>query len=167
MSKRYSIWGHVFSSIWSVTEATAVLIHARSTTLQTFGRIHGSLLNPKKYPLRLYRSKRGPRDWPVPPNPSIWKSFIQRFSDCKAPAWRETILLKYLFSVFPRATSLHLNNYDTNIAFCWGGNCHYAFVSYIGFSSATIGRAISYHEQFSAVISNDALLFPTSLKLCD
>jgi hypothetical protein len=32
----------------SVTEATAMLIHACSTTLQTFGRIHGSLLNPKR-----------------------------------------------------------------------------------------------------------------------
>jgi hypothetical protein len=37
---------------------------------------------------------RGPRDWPVPPNSSVWKSFIQRLSHCKAPVCRGTILLK-------------------------------------------------------------------------
>lgn len=69
-------------------------------------------ITPKeKDPLRLYRGKRGPRDWPVPANPFIWKSFIQIFPDCKVPVWRDTILLKCLFSVFLRATSLHLNNW--------------------------------------------------------
>jgi hypothetical protein len=37
---------------------------------------------------------REPSDWSVPPNPSVWKSFIQRFSHRKATAWRGTILLK-------------------------------------------------------------------------
>jgi hypothetical protein len=27
---------------------------------------------------------RGPRDWSVPPSPSVWKTFIQTLSHCKA-----------------------------------------------------------------------------------
>jgi hypothetical protein len=37
---------------------------------------------------------RRPRIWPVPPNPSVWRSFIPRLSHCKAPVWRGTTLLK-------------------------------------------------------------------------
>lgn len=40
------------------------------------------------------RWTRGHRNWPVPPNPPVWKSFIQWFSHCQTPVWKDTILLK-------------------------------------------------------------------------
>jgi hypothetical protein len=96
MSKRYSTSRHVFSSIWGVRETTALLIRARSsTTLPTFGRNVGPLHSPRRKTQWGYiGGLSGPRDWPVPLNPTVCNTFIQRISQCKAHAWRDTILLK-------------------------------------------------------------------------
>jgi hypothetical protein len=50
---------------------------------------------PSKNPVGLYRGARGPRDWSVSPNPSVWKSLIQNLSlrlQCgrARPCWKKT-----------------------------------------------------------------------------
>jgi hypothetical protein len=122
--------------------------------------------------LWLHWGARGPRDWPVPPNSSIWKSFIQRFSDCVAPCGGTPSCWSACSPFSPRATSLLLNNWLCLPALRYKhclllrGNCHYVR------QPCTFQQR--YHRQSNqltrtvfSVLSNNALLFPTSLKLCD
>jgi hypothetical protein len=50
---------------------------------QLLDGISGPIRSPKRRnPLGLYRGSERPRDWSVPPNPSVSKVFIERLSHC-------------------------------------------------------------------------------------
>jgi hypothetical protein len=96
MSKRYSISRHVFSSIWVVTEATALLnLCTMFHHTANFWMEHPVLYIALKDKVQWCYSggARGPRDWSVPPSTYV----VQRLSimpQCGgAPSyWKKTFV---------------------------------------------------------------------------